>query len=226
MFNLGLSVAAFVITHIGLSSTPLREIIARKIGENGFIIIYSALALITLIGMIIAYSQAPHHIFLWLPGPGVRHLPLIVMPFVFIFLVAGVTAKNPTSLKMERSIEDENVVQGIVRITRHPVQWAIIAWALVHILANGDLASLIFFGGFLILSVSGTFLIDKKLGKSLGNKWQEFAQKTSNVPFAAILFGRNHLALAEIGWLKVIIGLVLYGVLLHAHVYLFGVRPY
>ena len=49
---------------------------------------------------------------------------------------------------------------------------------------------------------------------------------TSNVPFAAILAGRNQLRLAEIGWVKIGVGLAVYVVVLLAHPYLFGVRPY
>lgn len=226
MFYLGLAVAVFVITHIGLSSTPLRGVIVQKIGENGFTGLYSVVALATLVWMVMTYNRAPHYEYLWIPGPGLRHLPLIIMPIALIFLVAGVTAKNPTSVKMEQSIEDENVVRGILRITRHPVQWAILSWALVHIVANGDLASLFFFGGFFMLSASGTVLIDRKSSRTLGERWQWFAGQTSNVPFAAILTGKNRLALGEIGWTRIVGGLLLYAALLHAHSYLFGVRPF
>jgi len=44
---------------------------------------------------------------------------------------------------------------------------------------------------------------------------------TSNVPFAAIIQGRNHFRFDEIGWGKVLAGLALYFVLVFLHPYLF-----
>jgi uncharacterized membrane protein len=49
---------------------------------------------------------------------------------------------------------------------------------------------------------------------------------TSNVPFAAIVGGRNQFRFDEIGWRKVLTGLALYFVLVFLHPYLFGARPY
>lgn len=221
-----LSVAVFLITHIGLSSTPLRGAVVARIGENAFLGLYSLIALIALIWMCVAYSQVPYSVYLWLPGPGLRHLPLLIMPFAFIFLAAGVLTQNPTAVRMEDALGREDAVQGILRITRHPVQWAIILWSATHILVNGDLASVIFFGGFLVLSGAGTLLIDRKMAETAGQEWRNFAEATSNIPFAAILRGRNRLHFAEIGWSKVALGLVLYGVFLIIHPYLFGVTPY
>ncbi|MDQ2696964.1 MAG: NnrU family protein, partial [Pseudomonadota bacterium] len=172
-----------------------------------------------------AYAQAPQYQHLWLPGPGLRHLPLLLMPLVFILLAAGVTAKNPTAVKGEDALDRQDAVQGILRVTRHPVQWAILLWAALHILANGDLASLIFFGGFFILAAAGPFLIDRKLAAAQGARWERFAAATSNVPFAAILRGRQRLALAEIGWRPVVIGLAAYVLVLALHPWLFGASP-
>jgi uncharacterized membrane protein len=116
--------------------------------------------------------------------------------------------------------------RGILRVTRHPVLWAIALWAIVHLIARGDGASVIFFGGFALLSLSGTVLIDVRKSRAAGAEWQRFAQSTSNVPFAAIIQGRNQFKFEEIGWPKILVGLALYFVLLFAHPYLFGARPY
>jgi uncharacterized membrane protein len=56
--------------------------------------------------------------------------------------------------------------------------------------------------------------------------WQQFAAVTSNIPFAAIVQGRNRFRFEEIGWSKVLIGLAVYLVLLFLHPYLFSARPY
>lgn len=226
MLLLTAAVAAFLVTHIGLSSTPLRDRLAARLGEKGFLGLYSLIALLTLTGMILAYNRAAPGTFLWVPGPGLRHLPLLLMPVAFVFLVAGVITPNPTGVGMAQVAGRDDAVRGILRITRHPVQWAIFTWAAAHILANGDLASVTFFGGFLLLSALGTRLIDAKLARQQGADWRRFAERTSNLPFAAIVGGRNRLALGELGWKPIVGGLVLYVVVLHSHALLFGAAPY
>jgi len=116
--------------------------------------------------------------------------------------------------------------RGILRVTRHPVMWAIALWALVHLVARGDGASIIFFGGLAFVALAGTRLIDRRKDDTLGADWKRFAEATSNVPFTAIVEGRNRLVLAEIGWKGVAAGLIAFAVLLLAHPYLFRVRPW
>jgi uncharacterized membrane protein len=104
--------------------------------------------------------------------------------------------------------------------------WGIALWAAVHLVARGDIASLVFFGGFLVLALAGTALIDARKADSLGEDWARFAAVTSNVPFSAIVEGRNRFLAAEIGSKGVLAGLALYVIILVAHPWLFGVRAY
>jgi len=78
------------------------------------------------------------------------------------------------------------VVRAMLRVTRHPFLWGVAIWAVGHLLVNGDRASIVLFGGMLILAVSGTSSIDAKRRRKLGDKWDAYAAQTSNVPFAAI----------------------------------------
>jgi uncharacterized membrane protein len=114
--------------------------------------------------------------------------------------------------------------RGMIRITRHPFLWGVALWALVHLAANGDLASTIFFGSLLVLALGGTTTIDAKRRRVFGDAWQRFADVTSNVPFAAILTGRNSLgpALREIGLLRPAIAIVAYTAFFALHGRLFG----
>jgi uncharacterized membrane protein len=143
-----------------------------------------------------------------------------------VLLACGLMAKNPSAVRQEGLLRSMGEARGILRVTRHPVLWAIALWALVHLIARGDSASVIFFGGFALLSISGTVLIDARKSRLVGADWQRFAASTSNVPFAAIIQARNRFRFDEIGWWKVLVGLALYFVLLFAHPYLFGARPY
>jgi uncharacterized membrane protein len=83
----------------------------------------------------------------------------------------------------------------------------------------------IFFGSFLILAVRGPFSIDRKRKKAFGDAWNRFAGVTSDVPFIAIIEGRNSLRVGELGWWPVVLALVVYGLFLYLHRTLFGVSP-
>ena len=74
-------------------------------------------------------------------------------------------------------------------------------------MANGDTVSVTFFSSFLVLSLLGSFLMDKKKAAAMGEGWAAYAQVTSNVPFAAIFSGRNKLELKELA-LPAVVGLL------------------
>lgn len=223
MTKLLIATAAFLATHY-LSSTPLRARFIKALGNNGYLMLYSAAAVATLVPMIWTYYRAPF-IGLWYV-PALRYAPLIVMPVAMVLIAASLMTRNPTLVGGERLLKSEEPARGILRITRHPMMWGIGLWAASHIFARGDAASLIFFGGFLVLALSGTALIDRRRRLTPGADWQRFANVTSNVPFAAIAAGRNQLNLAEIGWIRLLAGIALYVVVLMSHSYLFGAPPY
>ena len=81
---------------------------------------------------------------------------------------------------------------------------------------------MIFFGTFLVLALTGTWLIDRRKAATLGDGWRRFAAVTSNVPFMAIASGRNEFNLREIGGWKILLGLAAYVALLLLHHRLFG----
>ena len=87
----------------------------------------------------------------------------------------------------------------------------------------GDIASRTTFNGTNLLS--GGASIDAKRGKALGPKYAAFVAQTSNVPFAAILAGKQKLSLGEIGWWRLLLAVVIYAALLWGHPFLFGVNP-
>ena len=58
--------AAFVFVHLGISGTPLRDLLRNSMGAGPYLGVYSLLAFASLGGMIYAYSQVPHTDFIWL----------------------------------------------------------------------------------------------------------------------------------------------------------------
>jgi uncharacterized membrane protein len=93
------------------------------------------------------------------------------------------------------------------------------AWALAHLIVTGDLASLILFGSLLVLALGGTLSIDAKRRRKFGEQWTQFADVTSDIPFAAITSGRNRLgpALVEIGIWRPLAAGVIYAVAFYLH---------
>jgi uncharacterized membrane protein len=86
----------------------------------------------------------------------------------------------------------------MVRVTRHPFLTGVGLWALVHLVANGDVASFIFFGALGFVALAGTVSIDTKRRRAFGPAWESFAAQTSIISFAAIAAGRTHFNPREI----------------------------
>lgn len=212
---------AFLATHF-LSSTPLRGAAVRAIGEWPWRAAYSLVAFATLGWMIWAYGQAPREAPLWTP---LRHLPSLAMPFAFVLLACGYR-RNPTMVGADKLLKSDDPARGMIRITRHPLMWAIILWSAAHIAARADLKSIVFFGGLLLLAGLGSLALDLKKEKTGGEDWKRFRSVTSHVPFLAIAQGRNRIVWGEIGWVRPLVGLVLFGVVFYLHPVLFGARPY
>ena len=222
LISLVIAGIAFCGSHVLLSSTGLRGSLRDQLGERGFLAVYSLTALVTFAWFLRAYAHAPT-IVLWPRQMWTALVPIVVMPLATILLVAGYTTPNPTAVGMERAARADDPAPGILRVTRHPVMWAIGLWAVSHMIANGDLRSLLFFGAFAALSLGGTLLIDRKKRLALGSNWSRLAEVTSNVPFAALVTGRTRLRWRDVSLLRVIAGLLLYAVLYNAHALIAGV---
>lgn len=222
LISLGIAGVAFCGSHVLLSSTGLRGSLRDQLSERGFLAVYSLTALATFAWFLVAYAHAPT-IVLWPRQRWTALVPVVLMPLAAVLLVAGYTTPNPTAVGMERSVRADDPAPGVLRVTRHPVMWAIALWAISHLIANGDLRSLLFFGAFAGLSLGGTVLIDRKKRLALGSDWSRLAELTSNLPFAALVAGRTRLRWRDISWLRVIAGLLLYAVFYNAHAIITGV---
>jgi uncharacterized membrane protein len=218
-----LAAAVFLAAHF-ISSTPLRSGLIGMLGEKAYLGLYSLVSLAAVAWMIWAYVKAPYER-LWV-GDEFKVWAIVLMPVSLVSIVAGGMTRNPGAVRQESALASMGEPRGILRITRHPIMWGIALWAAVHLIARGDTASVIFFGAMLLLAVLGTLLIDARKNRTLGPDWQRFASLTSNVPFGAIMQGRNRFQFDEIGWKKVLIGVAVYLAFFFLHPFLFGARPY
>jgi uncharacterized membrane protein len=219
---------AFIAIHLLVSGTPLRDAIIRAIGERPYLGLFSLASLGIIIWLIKAYfgAQASGGNRVLYDLGHVRDIGIPVVLLAFVLGLQGLFMRNPTAVLQEGVIRREGTIHGVLRITRHPFLWGVVLWSGFHLLANGDLASVLFFGTFFIVALLGTFSIDAKLRRRLGGAWDAFAARTSNIPFAAVLAGRNRLNIGEsLGW-RFWLALLIFVVFLFAHVHLFGVSPF
>ena len=214
--HLAFAMLVFVGSHFVMSSLPVRTPVIRKIGEQKFKGAYSLVSLAAMYWVVSAYMDAPV-VEYWQPHTAFKHLSLSFMLIAFILIIAALT-----SIK---SAEDTDGPRGIYRVTRHPMMWGIALWSFLHVLANDDLAALIFFGGFTVLALVGTAQVDRRKALADDEAWPDYAAQSSHIPFATILSKRTKFSAAEIGWLPVILGFGLYLVLLILHEILFDSAP-
>ena len=215
IFSMGL----FTLTHFLFSATPLRTPLVRRLGKTGFIIFYNIVSLAFFIWAVIAYVRAPY-VELWPLTAAAGVFAIAIMPIAAVLVVAGYSTTNPLSVIGEKHMAKPP--QGIIKITRHPVMWSSAFFAAAHIVANGDVASIIFFTLFAVVALGGSWHMDYRMQARHGDAYRKLAAVTSFVPFMAIFQGRASVSMAEVGWLKVLGGLVLYGLLLAFHGSLVG----
>jgi uncharacterized membrane protein len=223
MRSLTLAVAYFLGIHFFISGTRLRGAIVARTGEPGFLTLFSVLSVVGMGWMIWAYSGADL-VPIWTPNPLFHWLAIPLTLIAFLFIFAGLTTPSPTVVGGESAFSAADPASGMLRITRHPFLWGVALWAFTHLLVNGDLASIVLFGGMLILALIGPALIDAKCRARFGEKWKPFEAKTSNLPFAAVAQGRNHLSIAEIGWTRIAIAFAAWAAMIFLHPLLFGER--
>jgi uncharacterized membrane protein len=213
---------AWVGIHVGLAGTGLRGAIVGRVGERGFRVVFSLLSVASLWALVAAYNAAPTAP-LWFAPEWLRWLLAALMLPAFVLLVAAFTVRNPTGVGGEAAVRREP--RAAIRVTRHPMLWAFSIWAAVHMLGNGDTASLVFFGAFLATALAGMPSIDAKLARRDPEGWAALAARTSVLPFGAIAAGRNRFAPGEIGWVPPVVGAALWLGLLAFHRTAFGVAP-
>ena len=206
---------AFLVTHLGVSGTPLRARLQKVMGARAYLGLYSLLAFGTLGLMVYGYANVPHVEFLWYPSQSAYMVTKGLLLLSLVTLVMGTLTRNPTLIMNEAALNYE--VSGMLKITRHPIQWAILLFATGHVIANGDQASLVFFGTLAVVSLFGMFSMDARRRREDDPRWKMFMENTSMMPFAALASGRQSFAAEDINWTGLVAGLALYAAVYWMH---------
>ncbi|MEI9950370.1 MAG: NnrU family protein [Pseudomonadota bacterium] len=222
--RLALASFAWFAIHAFVAGSELRWWLVQRLGQRAFSAFFSLLSLGSLLFLIDAYRKAAFYP-LWFSPRVIHWLPLLVMPLALVLLVGAFSVPNPTAVGAEKVLERTDAARGVLRITRHPFLWAAALWSGAHLLVTGHVAAILFFGTLLVTALRGTSSIDEKRRRTNKAEFTRYLEITSNVPFAAIIQGKNRLAAKEL-WVPIVIASLLLAVLLHVHQRLFGFSPF
>ncbi len=206
MVDLVLASLFFPLSHLLISSTPLRAISVTLLGEKRYSLGYSLLSVAALVWLIIAYRSAPS-LPLW-DAP--QWLDLALVPVIVVssvLAVAGLTTPNPVIVRSGALFDRPNIVRGVLRVSRNPFFWGAGLFSIALLISLGDVAGLLTFGSVGFLGIAGASILDAKKARQHGRAWDAFAKATSNIPFLAIIQGRQRLVLREIGLWRIAVGL-------------------
>ena len=212
---------AFVGSHFMMSLSEVRGPLVQRMGESGFLGLYSLVSAVLLVLLVLSYGEANRSVYWWYPDPLHYRIAMAVMWLATVFVVGSFMAPNPSSVGMGDKAKEGP--QGLLRITRHPLLWGIGLWACSHLLANGDVVSVMFFVTFAVLALVGAWVLDHKKTSQLGADWTGFMAQTSLVPFAAIVGGRTAFAAREL-LAPLAVGSLVYVALFWGHEWLSGVE--
>jgi uncharacterized membrane protein len=191
MLVLVVGLAIFLGVHsVSIGAPEWRSATVARMGERPWKGVYSLASAVGLALIVVGYGMARRDpLVLYAPPAALRHLTLVVMLPVFPLLFAA-------------------YMPGRIRAAaKHPFLLAVKIWAFAHLLANGTVADVLLFGGFLAWAVADRISVKRRP-----------AAQTHEVPAAPPSAANDAIALVG--------GLVVYAVvLLWAHRWIVGVSP-
>jgi uncharacterized membrane protein len=220
--------ALFLGTHLVISSRAVRPRLIAMVGERAYPGIYSLVALATFVPLVIAFANHKHSgAMLWnlRDVPIVRYLVWILMLLTFIIFIASFMTPNPGSMGAQGADKNASAARGVLKISRHPGFIAFSTFGVAHILMNGFVGDVIFFGSFPALSIIGGIHQDARKNAQLGASYESLLKQTSFLPGLALVQGRQHWTARDTPWIAIAIGLVATAVLLWLHPMIFGGNP-
>ncbi len=173
--------ALFILIHLIPVAVPLRNRLAGAFGEARYkmaFALFSALA----VGLIIYGKSVAEFVPLYEPPGWGRHGAWLMMLVAFVLLAS---TQGPSALR---------------HYLKHPMLLAVAVWGGGHLLANGDLASIVLFGtmaGFGVLMIFLLLLRDRA-GSRVAYSWRSTIVQS-------------------------LVGAAIYLVIMYAHPFLFGV---
>ena len=224
MTMLALAGLIFLAIHI-VPATPLRRSVTGAIGEGPYMGLFSLISLLSIFWWVRAFNGTAYDPPLWAFAAWWPWLKAAILLFAAVLFVGGLSSPNPTLPRGGKLLERPDVGQGIFAITRHPLMWSFGLWGTAHLLSQPNWRGFWFFGLFALTAIGGAALQERRKAAQYGASWDSFAAKTSFFPMLAVLQGRARLSLAEIGWWRIAVAVLLWALMLYLHPWLFGAVP-
>ncbi len=119
-----------------------RSFFVHKIGEPAYKGIYSLLSILAFV--LIVYGKAySDFVSVWNPSVWMRHLTMLMVLVAMLLLSISQIPNN------------------FRRTIKHPMLLGVTLWGIAHLLVNGDLASIVLFGSFVLFSVIKMFTMER-----------------------------------------------------------------
>lgn len=140
----------FAVHSISIVNESWRDTLVNKMGEKGYKGAYSLLSFIGFGLIVWGYGLArADPVLLYIPPLWLRHIAFLLLIPVFPLLFA---VYLPGKIKAK---------------LKHPMLVAIKLWALAHLMANGMLADLLLFAGFLIWAIIDRISVKKRIERAV-----------------------------------------------------------
>ncbi|MBD2456922.1 hypothetical protein H6G80_22955 [Nostoc sp. FACHB-87] len=187
---------AFAIAHSG--GAALRPLAEKHIGARLYRILF---ALVSLPLAVILITYFFNHRYdgwqLWqVQGvPGIQAVVWVLSAISFLFLYPATF--NLLEIAAIQKPQVHLYETGIIRITRHPQMVGQVIWCFAHTLWLGTSFTLVTSLGLVLHHLFGVWHGDRRLSQRYGEAFELVKQRTSIIPFQAILDGRQSLKWPE-----------------------------
>lgn len=190
--------ALFALLHSGLAS--LRPFVVRYTGERLYRVAFalsSIPAAVALIAYFIAHRYDGNQLWSLQAVPHMHDLCYVLTFISFLFLYPAtfnlleVAAVQKPSFRIYET--------GITRITRHPQLTGQILWCVAHGAWMGTSFTLVACLTLVAHHLFGAWNGDRRLQARYGQEWQSYSERTSILPFASVLNGKQVLQWNEFG---------------------------
>lgn len=209
---------AFGGSHVALSLKPIRARLTRRLGEGGFIFVYSVVAIATFAALV--HYVARHQFDAPQPSllasiPPVLGALMGLSAFGFTLFVTAVLVypRLPMATFRHRVMP----ARGVQQVTRHPFFSGIAIWAAAHALLAPTQVTFVFFAGVVVLSFVGGLHQDRRLIAELGEPYRAYVAATSFWPFVAAFTKRQSINWREQPWFGYGVGIGASLALYHLH---------
>ena len=124
----------FLVVHLIPSAPRLRAALVERLGTKPYRGVFSAVVLLSLVAVVWGFSRAPFEEVYAPPAWG-HQASMVLVPIALVLFAA---ANMPTRIRA---------------LVRHPMLLGLLLWAFAHLLSNGEVRSVVLFGGFALFAV-------------------------------------------------------------------------